>query len=82
MKETAVEWLANELVKKGFPIEKYGMDLYEQAKEMEKEQQERRYSEEEVSELVYNVMSEYAKRENIFFKGDLINNLFEQFKKK
>ena len=31
MKETAVEWLANELVKKGFPIEKYGMDLYEQA---------------------------------------------------
>ena len=49
---------------------------------MEKEQQERRYSEEEVSELVYNVMSEYAKRENIFFKGDLINNLFEQFKKK
>ena len=37
-KQTAVEWLANELVKKGFPIEKYGMDLYEQAKAMEKEQ--------------------------------------------
>ena len=36
--QTAVEWLANELVKKGFPIEKYGMDLYEQAKAMEKEQ--------------------------------------------
>jgi len=38
MKQTAVEWLGNELVKKGFPIEKYGMDLFEQAKQMEKQQ--------------------------------------------
>jgi hypothetical protein len=38
MKQTAVEWLGNELVKKGFPIEKYGMYLFEQAKEMEKQQ--------------------------------------------
>ena len=37
-KQTAVEWLGNELVKKGFPIEKYAMDSYEQAKEMEKQQ--------------------------------------------
>jgi len=37
MKQTAVEWLGNELVKKGFPIEKYGMDLLEQAKEIEKQ---------------------------------------------
>lgn len=36
--KTAIDWLANELVKKGFPIEKYGMDLLEQAKQMEKEQ--------------------------------------------
>ncbi len=36
--QAAVDWLANELVKKGFPIEKYGMDLLEQAKAMEKEQ--------------------------------------------
>jgi hypothetical protein len=36
MKQSAVEWLANELVKKGFPIGKYGMDLFEQAKEIEK----------------------------------------------
>ena len=36
--KTAIDWLANELVKKGFPIEKYGMDLLEQAKAMEKEQ--------------------------------------------
>jgi len=38
MKQTAVEFLANELVKKGFPIGKYAMHLFEQAKEMEKEQ--------------------------------------------
>jgi hypothetical protein len=45
-------------------------------------QSERMYSEEEVGELVYKIMGEYANKKNIFFKGDLINNLFEQFKKK
>jgi hypothetical protein len=45
-------------------------------------QQERMYTEEEVGELVYKIMGEYANKKNIFFKGDLINNLFEQFKKK
>lgn len=38
MKQTAVEFLANELVKKGFPIEKHATDLFEQAKELEKKQ--------------------------------------------
>ena len=37
-KMTAVEWLVNELVKKGFPIEKYAIEIYNQAKAMEKEQ--------------------------------------------
>ena len=37
-KQTAVEWLVNELVKKGFPIEKYAIEIYNQAKAMEKEQ--------------------------------------------
>ena len=37
-KQTAVEWLVNELIKKGLPIEKYGMDSYEQAQQMEKQQ--------------------------------------------
>lgn len=45
-------------------------------------QQEKMYTEEEVGELVYKIMGEYANKKNIFFKGDLINNLFEQFKKK
>jgi hypothetical protein len=43
MKQTAVEFLANELVKKGFPIEKYAMELFEQAKELEKEQLKEMY---------------------------------------
>jgi len=38
MKQTAVEFLANELVKKGFTIGKYATDLFEQAKEIEKDQ--------------------------------------------
>jgi len=38
MKQTAVEFLANELVKKGFTIGKYATDLFEQAKELEKKQ--------------------------------------------
>jgi len=67
---------------------RYGSDQYLWAKQRDgfvegaKWQQERSYSEEEAGELIYNVIEEYAKRENIFFKGDLINNLFEQFKKK
>jgi hypothetical protein len=40
---TAVEWLVNEFIKKGLPIEKYGMDLYEQAQQMEKQQIENAY---------------------------------------
>jgi hypothetical protein len=48
MGQTAVEWLGNELVKKGFPIEKYGMDLFEQAKEMEGQQ--KGYSEQDMIE--------------------------------
>jgi hypothetical protein len=40
---TAVEWLGNELVKKGFPVEKYGMDLFDNAKAMEKEQMKSAY---------------------------------------
>jgi len=44
-------------------------------------QQERSYSEEEVSELVYNIIGQYANQVNIMIDGDIINRLFEQFKK-
>jgi hypothetical protein len=45
-------------------------------------QAERSYSEEEVGELVYNIIGQYANQVNIMIDGSIINGLFEQFKKK
>ena len=45
-------------------------------------QQERMYSEEEVGELLYNVIGEYGKHYGIMIDGKMLNDLFEQFKKK
>jgi hypothetical protein len=45
-------------------------------------QQEISYSEEEVGELVYNIIGEYAKQCNIIIEGSKINDLFKRFKKK
>ena len=44
--------------------------------------QERSYSEEEVGELLYNVIGEYGKHYGIMIDGKMLNDLFEQFKKK
>ena len=44
--------------------------------------QERSYSEEEVGELVYNIIGEYGKHYGIMIDGKMLNDLFEQFKKK
>ena len=45
-------------------------------------QAKRMYSEEEAGELVYNVIGEYAKHYGIMIDGKMLNDLFEQFKKK
>ena len=45
-------------------------------------QQEKMYSEEEVGELLYNVIGEYGKHYGIMIDGKMLNDLFEQFKKK
>jgi hypothetical protein len=45
-------------------------------------QAERSYSEEEVGELVYNIIGQYANQVNIMIDGSIIDRLFEQFKKK
>ena len=45
-------------------------------------QQERSYSEEEAGELLYNVIGEYGKHCGIMIDGKMLNDLFEQFKKK
>lgn len=75
MKQTAVEWLVNELTKNKFITKNGGFTnpLIEQAKEMENEQ--RGYSKEKVDKLLdkllYNNMCSHA--------GD---ELIEQFKNK
>jgi hypothetical protein len=85
MKQTAVEWLVGQMLKQGYfdgdkPLTFTNLDhLQQQAKEMEKQQG---YSEEEVGELVYNVIGEYAIYYGIMIDGSKLNNLFEQFKKK
>jgi hypothetical protein len=45
-------------------------------------QQERMYSEEEVGELVYNIIGEYAKHYDIMIDGAKLNELFKKLKKK
>jgi hypothetical protein len=47
-----------------------------------KHQAERSYSEEEVGELVYTIIGQYANQVNIMIDGSIIDGLFEQFKKK
>jgi hypothetical protein len=47
-----------------------------------KYQSERSYSEEEIGELVYAIIGQYANKVNIMIDGSIIDRLFEQFKKK
>ena len=91
MKQTAVEWFAEELNKWrtanigehstiGIPSE-----VLDKAKEMEKEQAERMYSEEEVYNLLEEAMKDcYNQELEYHYDGDYKNlkEWFEQFKKK
>lgn len=45
-------------------------------------QAERMYSKEEVGELLYNAIGEYGKHYGVMINGKMLNDLFEQFKKK
>ena len=56
------------------------LELWEE--EGAKWQAERSYSEEEVGELLYNVIGEYGKHYGVMIDGKMLNDLFEQFKKK
>jgi hypothetical protein len=38
MKQTAVEWLLNQMNKSGFNLDKMDLNIFQQAKEMEKQQ--------------------------------------------
>lgn len=45
-------------------------------------QAKKMYSEEEVGELVYTIIGQYAHRYNIMIDGTVLNDLFEKYKKK
>ena len=82
-KQTAVEWLIEQLTPSISLQQKHIDDLKEQAKEMEKEQ--KGYSEEEVFELLLKHQSDY--RSSVRNTSPLdwsfdIKDWFEQFKKK
>jgi hypothetical protein len=81
MEKTAVEWL-EEQIKWRTNIS----DIIIQAKEMEKEQAERMYSEEE-KELMIKIFHSYwfennPEHEDNLKEWELSKKLFEQFKKK
>ena len=81
-KETLEEAAENYAIdKQNENASKYYMAL-ESFQEGAKWQQERMYSEEEVGELLYNVIGEYGKHYGIMIDGKMLNDLFEQFKKK
>jgi len=79
MKQTAVEWLLEQINPYGVSVHQ---DLFEQAKEMEKQQQG--YSEEEVIELLTQRSKHFGTSlspfDKILLKQDL--EWFEQYKKK
>lgn len=80
----AVEWLEIEIVKlenkHGIPGEIY--QLCEQAKEMEKEQAERMYSEDEVDELVNNLISNFKNYNGSSIDNEKLKWFYQQLKNK
>ena len=81
-KETLEEAAENYAIdKQNENASKYYMAL-ESFQEGAKWQAEKMYSEEEVGELLYNVIGEYGKHYGIMIDGKMLNDLFEQFKKK
>ena len=81
-KQTAVEWLWNAIIHQKAPM--YS-EILEAAKQMEKEQAERMYSEEEVIKILLKHQSDYRsfvrKTSPLNWSFDIIK-WFEQFKKK
>jgi len=83
---TAVEWLKPQIELmlmdgyKSYPNELE--EVFEIAKEMENQQQERSYSEEEVEDLIYNVCGTVARLQGITLNGNHIDTAYKHFKKK
>jgi hypothetical protein len=88
MKQTAVEWLFNQIKKDIIGIEYDYADefnqLFDQAKEMEKEQIERMYNEEDLIDFAHFYFKEEFNSSMQTSKStkDIFTEWFEQFKKK
>jgi F0F1-type ATP synthase gamma subunit len=93
MKQTVVEWLIDQLEKKGDAsvnmsigrmqisiIEEDYVNLLEQAKEIEKQQQG--YSKEEVLNFTQTIIQQYKLGNTNIEQLDLLKETLEQFKKK
>ena len=92
MKQTAVEWLESKLKNVEYnPLEKNGYSiaeerLFNQAKEMEKQQ--KGYSEEEVEQLIHQAVNDsHCKSNRVKYPNsnecaEFVKEWFEQFKNK
>lgn len=86
MKQTAVEWLENEIFRRyKFTLQQLNCgpleEAIQQAKEIEKQQQG--YSEEEVKLMLYNCCESLEEDNRRFFNTDLVvESIIKQFKKK
>ena len=76
---TAVEWLIDELTHNGIEYLDLAYEIIEKAKEMEKEQIKKMFSDEEVLDLLAKFRRENRGKDFIPFKD--IQEWFEQFKK-
>ena len=77
-KQTAAEWIVEQLAPSVSLQQKYIDELLEQAKAMEKEQIE--YSEEDMRKIIFTSFLLGVDRGN--YSKELEDKLFEQFKKK
>jgi hypothetical protein len=80
MKQTAVEWLIDELTDNGIEYLDLAYEIIEQAKEMEKQQIEKMYSEEEVIIFLQKYRFDLSSGKTPIL-GDTTKYWFEQFKK-
>ncbi len=82
MKQTAVEWLKQNLPSLFLEDSGHYAELFEQAKEMEKQQAEKMYSEEEVRKIAEEVRWHVPATGNPREFTKNFDKWFDQFKKK
>ncbi len=62
-------------------VDSYGFDKFIYKIILPQEQQQQRYSEEEVEVLIYNIIWEVAKKQGIIIDGNIINKAYKKYKK-